>query len=29
MDQLLAEGWMHNRARLVAASFLTRRLNID
>jgi deoxyribodipyrimidine photo-lyase len=29
MRQLVAEGWMHNRARLVTASFLTRRLNID
>jgi deoxyribodipyrimidine photo-lyase len=26
MRQLLREGWMHNRARLVTASFLTRRL---
>jgi deoxyribodipyrimidine photolyase len=29
MRQLLAKGWMHNRARLVAASFLTRPLNMD
>jgi deoxyribodipyrimidine photo-lyase len=29
MRQLLAEGWMHNRARLVAASFLTHDLGID
>jgi deoxyribodipyrimidine photo-lyase len=28
MRQLLSEGWMHNRARLVTASFLTRRLGI-
>jgi deoxyribodipyrimidine photo-lyase len=28
MRQLLAEGWMHNRARMVVASFLTRRLGI-
>ncbi|HET6686351.1 MAG TPA: FAD-binding domain-containing protein, partial [Jiangellaceae bacterium] len=27
--QLLAEGWMHNRARLITASFLTRHLAID
>jgi deoxyribodipyrimidine photo-lyase len=26
MRQLLAEGWMHNRARLVAASFLAKHL---
>jgi deoxyribodipyrimidine photo-lyase len=29
MRQLLAEGWMHNRARLVAGSFLTKDLGID
>jgi deoxyribodipyrimidine photo-lyase len=29
MRQLKAEGWMHNRARLVAASFLTKDLGID
>ena len=29
MRQLLAEGWMHNRARLVVASFLTRDLHLD
>jgi deoxyribodipyrimidine photo-lyase len=29
MRQLSSEGWMHNRARLVVGSFLTRRLNID
>jgi deoxyribodipyrimidine photo-lyase len=28
MRQLLHEGWMHNRARLVTASFLTRRLGL-
>jgi deoxyribodipyrimidine photo-lyase len=28
MRQLLREGWMHNRARLVTASFLTRRLGL-
>lgn len=28
MRQLLQEGWMHNRARLVAASFLTRRAGV-
>ncbi|HSD48764.1 MAG TPA: deoxyribodipyrimidine photo-lyase [Actinomycetota bacterium] len=28
MRQLLREGWMHNRARLVVASFLTRRLRV-
>jgi deoxyribodipyrimidine photo-lyase len=28
MRQLMREGWMHNRARLVAASFLTRRLAV-
>jgi len=29
MRQLRAEGWMHNRARLVAASYLTKQLGID
>ena len=29
MRQLLAEGWMHNRARLVVASFLTKTLYLD
>ncbi|MFF4991021.1 cryptochrome/photolyase family protein [Streptosporangium saharense] len=29
MRQLLAEGWMHNRARLLTASFLVRRLGVD
>jgi deoxyribodipyrimidine photo-lyase len=29
MRQLLAEGWMHNRARLIVASFLTKTLYID
>lgn len=29
MRQLLAEGWMHNRARLITASFLTKTLYID
>lgn len=29
MRQLLAEGWMHNRARLVTASFLTKTLHAD
>lgn len=28
MRQLRREGWMHNRARLVVASFLTRRLGL-
>jgi deoxyribodipyrimidine photo-lyase len=28
MRQLRREGWIHNRARLVAASFLTRRLGV-
>ena len=28
MRQLLHEGWMHNRARMVTASFLTRRLGV-
>jgi deoxyribodipyrimidine photo-lyase len=29
MRQLLREGWMHNRARMVTASFLTRDMGID
>ena len=29
MRQLRREGWMHNRARLVTASFLTKELGID
>ncbi|HEV2635216.1 MAG TPA: deoxyribodipyrimidine photo-lyase [Actinocrinis sp.] len=29
MRQLLREGWMHNRARLLAGSFLTKHLGID
>jgi deoxyribodipyrimidine photo-lyase len=29
MRQLHAEGWMHNRARLLVAAFLTRMLAID
>jgi deoxyribodipyrimidine photo-lyase len=29
MRQLAAEGWMHNRARLVTASFLVKHLGID
>jgi deoxyribodipyrimidine photo-lyase len=29
MRQLLAEGWMHNRARMVVASFLVKDLGID
>jgi deoxyribodipyrimidine photo-lyase len=29
MRQLLQEGWMHNRARLVVGSFLTKDLGID
>lgn len=29
MRQLLAEGWMHNRARLIAGSFLTKTLYVD
>ena len=29
MRQLRWEGWMHNRARLVTAAFLTKHLNID
>ncbi len=29
MRQLNAEGWMHNRVRMVAASFLTKDLHVD
>jgi deoxyribodipyrimidine photo-lyase len=29
MRQLQAEGWMHNRARLIVASFLTKDLSVD
>ncbi len=29
LRQLMQEGWMHNRARLVVASFLTRNLRLD
>lgn len=29
MRQLLEEGWMHNRARMLTASFLTKHLGID
>jgi deoxyribodipyrimidine photo-lyase len=29
MRQLLREGWMHNRARLIVGSFLTKDLGID
>ncbi len=29
MRQLLTEGWMHNRARMVVASFLTKHLRLD
>jgi deoxyribodipyrimidine photo-lyase len=29
MRQLLQEGWMHNRARLIAGSFLTKHLSIN
>jgi deoxyribodipyrimidine photo-lyase len=29
MRQLRAEGWMHNRARLVTASFLVKHLGVD
>lgn len=29
MRQLKAEGWMHNRARLITASFLTKRMGLD
>lgn len=29
MRQLASEGWMHNRARLITATFLTRQLSLD
>lgn len=29
MRQLMAEGWMHNRARLITAAFLTKHLGLD
>jgi deoxyribodipyrimidine photo-lyase len=29
MRQMRAEGWMHNRARLITASFLTKHLGLD
>ncbi|MGK2931926.1 MAG: FAD-binding domain-containing protein, partial [Solirubrobacterales bacterium] len=29
MRQLLGEGWMHNRVRMVVASFLTKDLHLD
>jgi deoxyribodipyrimidine photo-lyase len=29
MRQLLAEGWMHNRTRMICASFLVKHLHID
>ena len=29
MRQLLSEGWMHNRARLIVGSFLTKDLGLD
>ncbi|GAB1820643.1 cryptochrome/photolyase family protein [Herbidospora sp. RD11066] len=29
MRQLRAEGWMHNRARMIVASFLTKTLRLD
>ncbi|MEV4415742.1 deoxyribodipyrimidine photo-lyase [Catellatospora sp. NPDC049609] len=29
MRQLAAEGWMHNRARLITASYLTKTLGLD
>ena len=29
MRQLLEEGWMHNRARLITASFLVKDLGVD
>lgn len=29
MRQLLAEGWMHNRVRMVTASFLVKHLHVD
>jgi deoxyribodipyrimidine photo-lyase len=29
MQQLRREGWMHNRARMIVASFLTKHLHVD
>jgi deoxyribodipyrimidine photo-lyase len=29
MRRLQREGWLHNRARLIVASFLTKTLNVD
>ncbi|GIH11093.1 deoxyribodipyrimidine photo-lyase [Rhizocola hellebori] len=29
MRQLLAQGWMHNRARLITASYLTKSMGLD
>jgi len=29
MRQLVAEGWMHNRARLITAGFLTKTIGVD
>jgi deoxyribodipyrimidine photo-lyase len=29
MRQLLAEGWMHNRVRMITASFLVKHLHVD
>ncbi|GAA2651702.1 deoxyribodipyrimidine photo-lyase [Nonomuraea recticatena] len=29
MRQLLAEGWMHNRARMITASYLVKQLRVD
>ena len=29
MRQLLAEGWMHNRVRMIMASFLVKDLHLD
>jgi len=29
MRQLLAQGWMHNRARMFTASYLTKTMNLD
>lgn len=29
MSQLLREGWMHNRARMITASYLTKTLGLD
>ncbi|MGZ8782020.1 MAG: cryptochrome/photolyase family protein [Gaiellaceae bacterium] len=29
MRQLVSEGWMHNRARLITGSFLTKHLSVD